>query len=150
MDAAPPKKQKFKKADWYSRCISAKTLLNLPNYFQSQYIYIESLLCTNNLETQTNIKKAHPKSSRRAFLMYTDTVTTIYRVSIPFSLICSFTASIGTSSLWKMPAARAASALVFLKTFEKYSTLPAPLRTHFWKKLRLPVDMLNLIWPNGS
>jgi hypothetical protein len=33
--------------------------------------------------------------------MYTDT-STIYRVSIPSSLICSFTASIGTSSLWKM------------------------------------------------
>jgi len=29
----------------------------------------------------------------------------------------------------KMPAAKAASALVFSKTSEKYSTLPAPLET---------------------
>jgi hypothetical protein len=57
--------------------------------------------------------------------MYTDSVT-IYRVSIPSSRICSFTASIGTSSLWKIPAAIAASALVFAKTSEKCSALPAP------------------------
>jgi len=37
--------------------------------------------------------------------MYTDTFS-IYRVSIPSSLIYSLTASIGTSSLWKIPAAR--------------------------------------------
>ena len=42
---------------------------------------------------------------RRAFFMCTDTVT-IYRVSIPRSRICFFTASIGTSSLWKIPEAR--------------------------------------------
>jgi hypothetical protein len=33
-----------------------------------------------------------------------------------------FTASIGTSFLWKIQAARAASALVFSKTFEKCPT----------------------------
>ena len=49
-----------------------------------------------------------------------------YRVSIPSSRICSFTASIGTSSLWNIPSAKAASALVFSKTSEKCSTLPAP------------------------
>jgi hypothetical protein len=58
--------------------------------------------------------------------MYTDTVT-IYRVSIPFSLICSLTTSMGTSSLWKIPAAKAASTSVFSKTSEKCSTFPAPL-----------------------
>jgi len=57
--------------------------------------------------------------------MYTDTIT-IQRVSIPSSRMCSFTASMGTSSLWKIPAAKAASALVFSKTSEKCSTLPAP------------------------
>jgi hypothetical protein len=58
---------------------------------------------------------SHPlflSSSRRACSMCTDTVT-IYRVSIPFSFMCLFTSSMGTSSLWKIPAARAASALVF-------------------------------------
>ena len=49
-----------------------------------------------------------------------------YLVSIPSSRIWSFTASIGTSSLWKIPAAKAASALVFSKTSEKCSTQPAP------------------------
>ena len=58
--------------------------------------------------------------------MYTDSIT-IYLVSIPFSLICSFTASIGTSSLWKIPAANAASTSVFSKTSEKCSAQPAPL-----------------------
>jgi len=57
--------------------------------------------------------------------MGTDT-STIQRVSIPPSLICSFTASMGTSSLWKIPAARAASTSVFSKTSEKCSTFPAP------------------------
>jgi hypothetical protein len=33
----------------------------------------------------------------------------------------------GTSSLWKIPAARAASTSVFSKTSEKCSTFPAPL-----------------------
>jgi len=51
----------------------------------------------------------------------------IYRVSISFSRICSITAPIGTSSLWKIPADRAASALVFSNISEKCSTLPAPL-----------------------
>jgi hypothetical protein len=32
----------------------------------------------------------------------------------------------GISSLWKIPAAKAASALVFSKTSEKCSTFPAP------------------------
>ena len=32
----------------------------------------------------------------------------------------------GTSSLWKIPAAKAASALVFSKTSVKCSSLPAP------------------------
>jgi hypothetical protein len=58
--------------------------------------------------------------------MHTDTVT-IQRVSIPLSLICFFTASMGTSSLWKIPAANAASTSVFSKTSEKCSTFPAPL-----------------------
>jgi hypothetical protein len=53
--------------------------------------------------------------------MCTDTVT-IYHVFIPFSLICSLTASMGTSSLGNIPAARAASALVFSKTSEMCST----------------------------
>jgi len=70
--------------------------------------------------------KAPPKSSEGAFVMCTDT-TTIQRVSIPRSLICSFTASMGTSSLWKIPAAKAASALVLSNISEKCSTLPAPL-----------------------
>ena len=62
------------------------------------------------------------------FLMYTDTFAiSSYLVSIPFSLICSFTASMGTSSLWKIPVARAASTSVFSKTSEKCSTFPAPL-----------------------
>ena len=60
--------------------------------------------------------------------MCTDTsAISIYRVSIPLSLICSFTASMGTSSLWKIPAARAASTSVSSKTSEKCSILPAPL-----------------------
>ena len=63
--------------------------------------------------------------SQPALFMNTDTVT-IYRVSIPSSRICCFTASIGTSSLWNIPAAKAASALVFAKTSAKCSTLPAP------------------------
>jgi len=59
--------------------------------------------------------------------MCTDTTTiSVYLVSIPFSLICSFTASMATSSRWKIAAARAASALVFSKTSENCSTFPAP------------------------
>jgi len=49
-----------------------------------------------------------------------------YRVSIPLSRICSFTASMGISSLRKIPAAKAASTSVFSKTSEKCSTFPAP------------------------
>jgi len=37
----------------------------------------------------------------------------------------------GTSSLWKIPAARATSALVFSKTSEKCSTVPASLEAIF-------------------
>uniref|UniRef100_A0A2P2LBM1 Imidazole glycerol phosphate synthase hisHFic n=1 Tax=Rhizophora mucronata TaxID=61149 RepID=A0A2P2LBM1_RHIMU len=40
---------------------------------------------------------------------------------------CSFTDLMGTSFLWKMPAARAADAFVFVKTSEKCSAAPAPL-----------------------
>jgi len=59
--------------------------------------------------------------------MCTDTSTiNIYLVSIPFSCMCFFTASMRTSSLWKIPAARAASTSVFSKTSEKCSTFPAP------------------------
>jgi hypothetical protein len=59
--------------------------------------------------------------------MYTDTSgISVYLVSIPLFLICFFTASMGTSSLWKIPAARAASTSVFSKTSEKCSTFPAP------------------------
>jgi hypothetical protein len=60
--------------------------------------------------------------------MDTDTSSIrVYLVSIPFFLICSFTASMGTSSLWNIPATKAASTSVFSKTSEKCSTLPAPL-----------------------
>ena len=71
-------------------------------------------------------KRPLPSHREGPFPMYTDTIT-IQRVSIPSSIICSLTASIGTSALWKIPAARAASALVFSKTSEKCSTLPVPL-----------------------
>ena len=64
----------------------------------------------------------------RVFLMYTDTFSIrVYRVSIPRSLMCCFTASMETSSLWKIPAARVASTSVFSKTSEKCSSFPAPL-----------------------
>jgi len=74
-------------------------------------------------ETVLNTKKAPPKSSGGAFSMCTETVT-IYLVSIPLSRMCFLTASMGTSSLWKIPAARAASTSVFSKTSEKCSTFP--------------------------
>ena len=61
----------------------------------------------------------------RAFPICTDTVA-IYRVSIPLSLICSFTPSMGTSFRQNIPAARAASTSVFSKTSLKCSTFPAP------------------------
>ena len=73
----------------------------------------------------TQIQRPLPSHREGPFYMCTDTVT-IYRVSIPFSRICSLTASMGTSSLWKIPAARAASTSVFSKTYEKCSTFPAP------------------------
>ena len=50
----------------------------------------------------------------------------VYRVSIPRSLICCLTASMATSSLWNIPAAKAASTSVFSKTSLKCSTFPAP------------------------
>ena len=43
----------------------------------------------------------------KGLFMCTDTVT-IQRVSIPFSRICSLTASMGTSSLWKIPVVKTA------------------------------------------
>jgi hypothetical protein len=47
-----------------------------------------------------NKKKPLPKSSGRAFSMCTDTFgISVYLVSIPFSLMCSLTALMGTSSL---------------------------------------------------
>jgi hypothetical protein len=75
--------------------------------------------------------------------MYTDIVT-IYRVSIPFSLICFFTASMGTSSLWKIPAARAASTSVFSKISEKYSTFPGPLEA------MTGIETFSLLWLSSS
>jgi len=66
-----------------------------------------------------------PSHREGPFSMCTDTVT-IYRVSIPCSRIWSFTVSMGTSSLWKIPVARAASTSVSSKTSEKCSTFPAP------------------------
>ena len=63
-----------------------------------------------------NSTKAPPKSPGRAFSMYTDTFSIrVYLVSIPLSRICFLTASMGTSSLWKIPAAKAASTSVFSK-----------------------------------
>jgi hypothetical protein len=38
------------------------------------------------------------------------------RVAIPAASMCPFTAAMGTSRLWKMPAASAAAARVWLKT----------------------------------
>jgi len=52
----------------------------------------------------------------------------------------------GTSSLWKIPAARAASTSVFSKTSEKYSTFPAPEEAMTGMKLRLSLDILIAEW----
>ena len=81
-----------------------------------------------NISTGYLNKKEGPSKSHREgpFSMCTDTIS-IYRVSIPFSRMWSFTASMGTPSLWKIPAARAASTSVFSKTSEKCSTFAAPL-----------------------
>jgi len=38
----------------------------------------------------------------------------------------------GTSSLWKIPAAKAASTSVFSKILEKCSTFPAPDKANDW------------------
>ena len=73
------------------------------------------------------IQKPLPSHREWPFLMCTDSFSiSFYRVSIPLSRICSLTASMGTSSLWKIPAAKAASTSVFSKTSEKCSTFPAP------------------------
>ena len=71
---------------------------------------------------------APPNNHEKAlFNMCTDTISIykIYEVSIPLSRICFFTSVKSTSSLWKMPAAKADAALTFSKTSEKCSTLPA-------------------------
>ena len=48
------------------------------------------------------------------------------RVGMPAAAMCAFTAAIGTSRRWKMPAASAADARVRANTSEKCSGLPAP------------------------
>jgi len=88
-------------------------------------IFCQCLL-GNELEIkkdQLRTKNKGPSQNHREgpFSLCTDTVN-IYRVFISSSRICSFTPSIGTSSLWKIPAANAASVLVFSKTSEKCST----------------------------
>ena len=104
---------------FYCRDTNYKDLLYIEDC--KPFLKLQDCQCT------CSVKKAPPKSHREGpFSMCTDTVS-IQRVSIPFSLICCLTASIGTSSLWKIPAARAASTSVFLKTSEKRSTFPAPL-----------------------
>ena len=50
-------------------------------------------------DIKTKNKKG-PSNKVKGLFMCTDSIS-IYRVSIPFPLICSFTASMGTSSLWR-------------------------------------------------
>ena len=70
-------------------------------------------------------------------------IVSLYRASIPLSFICFLTASLDTSSLWKIPVAKAASASVVSGTLRKCSFVPALLEAMIGMVITHPFCLQN-------
>lgn len=68
---------------------------------------------------------------------------TVWRIWKPFSQRCAFTSLIGTSLLWKIPAASTASGFAFWRHSEKCCTHPAPEDAMTGMDTALTISVIN-------